>query len=162
MDWIVTFNMKKQGMDTSRLQDAISEFVEQRLPPKGAKEKIKFRLSQGEAITLLDAISVEVKLWQGAAVFCHYPMPRREKGQNRRRARFRRTKDCCKEVCGAASKSVTTVRTTKEEFASCRFNLCRSARYRSKPIANAAKPSRLKNGSMADDSNHRLRAHQVF
>ena len=73
MDWIVTFNMKKQGMDTSRLQDAISEFVEQRLPPKGAKEKIKFRLSQGEAITLLDAISVEVKLGKEPQFFATIP-----------------------------------------------------------------------------------------
>jgi ATP-dependent Lon protease len=61
MDWIVTYNAK-QEKSTGRLQDAVVQFVQKHLPAKGEKGAIKFRLSQGETLTLLDAISVEVRL----------------------------------------------------------------------------------------------------
>jgi ATP-dependent Lon protease len=62
MDWIVTFAVTKVGTNTSRLRDAVVEFIKKHLPSKGEKESIKFRLSQGETLTILDALSVEVKL----------------------------------------------------------------------------------------------------
>ncbi len=62
MDWIVTFAASKVGMNTGRLRDAVVDFIKKHLPSKGEKEAIKFRLSQGETLTLLDALSVEVKL----------------------------------------------------------------------------------------------------
>lgn len=62
MDWVVTFAASKVGTNTSRLRDAVVEFIKKHLPSKGEKESIKFRLSQGETLTILDALSVEVKL----------------------------------------------------------------------------------------------------
>lgn len=62
MDWIVTFATSKVGMNTGRLRDAVVDFIKKHLPSKGEKETIKFRLSQGETLTILDALSVEVKL----------------------------------------------------------------------------------------------------
>jgi ATP-dependent Lon protease len=62
MDWVVTFAASKVGSNTGRLRDAVVEFIKKHLPAKGEKEAIKFRLSQGETLTILDAISVEVKL----------------------------------------------------------------------------------------------------
>jgi ATP-dependent Lon protease len=62
MDWIVTFAAGKVGTNTGRLRDAVVEFIKKHLPSKGEKESIKFRLSQGETLTILDALSVEVKL----------------------------------------------------------------------------------------------------
>src|SRR3954467_10350277 len=62
MDWIVTFAAGKVGMQTGRLRDAVVDFIKKHLPSKGEKEAIKFRLSQGETLTILDALSVEVKL----------------------------------------------------------------------------------------------------
>lgn len=61
MDWIVTFKSKATP-STQSLKLSIQDFIQRHLPAKGEKEKVKFRLSQGETVTLLDAISVEVKL----------------------------------------------------------------------------------------------------
>jgi ATP-dependent Lon protease len=62
MDWIVTFTASKVGTNTGRLRDAVVDFIKKHLPSKGEKETIKFRLSQRETLTILDALSVEVKL----------------------------------------------------------------------------------------------------
>ena len=62
MDWIVTFAQTKVGTHTGRLRDTVVDFIKKHLPSKGEKESIKFRLSQGETLTILDALSVEVKL----------------------------------------------------------------------------------------------------
>jgi len=62
MDWIVTFAANKVGMQTGRLRDEVVEFIKKHLPSKVEKETIKFRLSQGETLTILDALSVEVRL----------------------------------------------------------------------------------------------------
>lgn len=62
MDWVVTFAASKVGTNTTRLRDAVVEFIKKHLPSKGEKESIKFRLSQGETLTILDALTVEVKL----------------------------------------------------------------------------------------------------
>jgi len=62
MDWVVTFAASKVGSNTGRLRDAVVDFIKKHLPSKGEKETIKFRLSQGETLTILDALSVEVKL----------------------------------------------------------------------------------------------------
>src|SRR5262245_2025939 len=62
MDWVVTFAASKVGTNTGRLRDAVVEFIKKHLPSKGEKEAIKFRLSEGETLTILDALSVEVKL----------------------------------------------------------------------------------------------------
>ena len=61
MDWIITYKTQTATTTTS-LQREIELFIQAHLPAKGEKETVKFRLSQGETITLLDAISVEVKL----------------------------------------------------------------------------------------------------
>ncbi len=61
MDWIVTYSSKASPTTTS-LQQEVTQFVQRHLPPKGEKERVKFRLGQGEVITLLDAVSVSVKL----------------------------------------------------------------------------------------------------
>ncbi|MCP4891983.1 MAG: BREX system Lon protease-like protein BrxL [Planctomycetaceae bacterium] len=61
MDWIVT---RKSGGDSSTgtLQQQVQEFIQAHLPAKGDKERVKFKLSQGEELTILDAITVKVKL----------------------------------------------------------------------------------------------------
>ena len=61
MDWIVTHNAKSQA-STRTLERAVQDFIANHLPAKGDKERIRFKLSQGETLTLLDAISVSVKL----------------------------------------------------------------------------------------------------
>ncbi len=61
MDWIVTFKSKGDP-STQSLKFSVQDFIQKHLPAKGEKEKVKFRLSQGETVTLLDAISVEVRL----------------------------------------------------------------------------------------------------
>ena len=61
MDWIVTFKSKGDP-STQSLKFSVLDFIQKHLPAKGEKEKVKFRLSQGETVTLLDAISVEVRL----------------------------------------------------------------------------------------------------
>jgi ATP-dependent Lon protease len=61
MDWIVT-HTSRGGDSTSTLQRAVHDFIQKHLPAKGDKERVKFKLSQGETLTLLDAISVQVKL----------------------------------------------------------------------------------------------------
>lgn len=61
MDWIVTHNAKSHT-STGSLERAVQDFIANHLPAKGDKERIRFKLSQGETLTLLDAISVSVKL----------------------------------------------------------------------------------------------------
>ena len=62
MDWVVTFSANKAGDNTSKLRETVEGFIKKHLPSKGEKETIKFRLSQGETLTILDAFSVTVKL----------------------------------------------------------------------------------------------------
>src|SRR5581483_6985142 len=62
MDWVVTRAANKAGTNTGRLREEVLEFIQKHLPSKGEKEMIKFRLSQGETLTVLDELSVEVKL----------------------------------------------------------------------------------------------------
>lgn len=61
MDWIVT---RKSGGDgsTTTIQQQVQDFIQAHLPAKGDKERVKFKLGQGEVLTILDAISVRVKL----------------------------------------------------------------------------------------------------
>ena len=73
MDWIVTFAQTKVGTNTGRLRDAVVDFIKKHLPSKGEKESIKFRLSQGETLTILDALSVEVKLGKTPEYFATIP-----------------------------------------------------------------------------------------
>lgn len=61
MDWIVTYTAKTQKT-TSSLERAVQEFIAKHLPAKGEKERIRFKLAQGEVLTVLDAVSVSVKL----------------------------------------------------------------------------------------------------
>ena len=61
MDWIITYKTRTSSTTTT-LQKEIASFIQAHLPSKGEKERVKFRLSQGETVTLLDAISVEVRL----------------------------------------------------------------------------------------------------
>jgi ATP-dependent Lon protease len=61
MDWIVTYTAKTQKT-TSSLERAVQEFIAKHLPAKGEKERIRFKLAQGEVLTVLDAVSVTVKL----------------------------------------------------------------------------------------------------
>lgn len=72
MDWIVT-HKAKGAPTTSTLQKAVQEFIQRHLPAKGEKERVKFKLSQGETLTLLDAISVEVKLGREVSYFASIP-----------------------------------------------------------------------------------------
>lgn len=61
MDWIVT--RKSSGnATTGTLQQQVQDFIQAHLPAKGDKQRVKFKLSQGEELTILDAISVTVKL----------------------------------------------------------------------------------------------------
>ena len=62
MDWIVTFAAGKVGMQTGRLRDAVVDFIKKHLPSKGEKEAIKFRLSQGETLTILDILGMVTTL----------------------------------------------------------------------------------------------------
>lgn len=61
MDWIIT---RKSGnsSSTETLQHQVQEFIRAHLPAKGDKERVKFKLSQGQELTILDAITVRVKL----------------------------------------------------------------------------------------------------
>jgi ATP-dependent Lon protease len=72
MDWIVTYASHGKGTTTS-LQKEIEEFVQKHLPAKGEKERVKFRLAKGEVLTLLDAVSVEVKLGEDVEYFASIP-----------------------------------------------------------------------------------------
>jgi ATP-dependent Lon protease len=72
LDWIVTLK-SKSGSSTTSLQREVENFVQQHLPAKGEKERVKFRLSQGETLTLLDAISVEVRLGTEVQYFASIP-----------------------------------------------------------------------------------------
>jgi ATP-dependent Lon protease len=72
MDWIVT-HTSRGGATTSTLHRAVQEFIQKHLPAKGDKERVKFKLSQGETLTLLDAISVQVKLGKEVSFFATIP-----------------------------------------------------------------------------------------
>src|SRR5262245_65207074 len=72
MDWIVTYK-SKSGITPTKLQAEVREFIEKHLPAKGDKERVKFKLSQGEVLTILDAISVQVKLEGEAQYFASIP-----------------------------------------------------------------------------------------
>jgi ATP-dependent Lon protease len=61
MDWIVTRKSGGAG-STATIQQQVQEFIQAHLPAKGDKERVKFKLGQGEVLTILDAISVRVKL----------------------------------------------------------------------------------------------------
>ena len=61
MDWIVTYAAKTQKT-TSTLERAVQEFIAKHLPAKGEKGRILYKLSKGKVLTVLDAISVTVKL----------------------------------------------------------------------------------------------------
>ncbi|MBE3119014.1 MAG: BREX system Lon protease-like protein BrxL, partial [Candidatus Atribacteria bacterium] len=61
MDWIITF-LSGKAKGTTHLGESVAQFVKDHLPSKGEKEAVKFRLSQGEVVTILDAVSVEVRL----------------------------------------------------------------------------------------------------
>jgi ATP-dependent Lon protease len=61
MDWIVTHNSRSQ-QSTGGVEKAVQDFIARHLPAKGEKERIGFKLAQGETLTLLDAISVTVRL----------------------------------------------------------------------------------------------------
>lgn len=63
MDWIVT-HKSSGGSTTGSLEQQVQEFIQNHLPAKGDKERVKFKLGQGETLTILDAISVTVKLGQ--------------------------------------------------------------------------------------------------
>ncbi len=73
MDWIVTFAASKVGSDTGRLREAVVDFIRKHLPSKGEKETIKFRLGEGETLTILDALTVEVKLGNPPEYFATIP-----------------------------------------------------------------------------------------
>ena len=62
MDWIVTLKSRGGASSTTTLQKSVQEFVEKHLPAKGEKELVKHRIGRGETVTLLDAVSVTVKL----------------------------------------------------------------------------------------------------
>ena len=68
MDWIVTHNAKSHE-STGAIEQAVRDFIAKHLPPKGEKERIRFLLSQGETLVLLDAISVSVKLGKDVRYF---------------------------------------------------------------------------------------------
>jgi ATP-dependent Lon protease len=72
MDWIVTYASRGKGTTTS-LQKEVEDFVQKHLPAKGEKERVKFRLAQGETLTLLDAVAVEVKLGAEVEYFASIP-----------------------------------------------------------------------------------------
>ena len=61
MDWIIT-HKSRSSSSTGTLEQQVQDFIQAHLPAKGDKERVKFKLSQGETLTLLDAISVTVKL----------------------------------------------------------------------------------------------------
>jgi len=55
MDWIVTF-LSSRARGTTRLGESVAESCEPTYRLRG-EEAVKFRLSQGEVITILDAVS---------------------------------------------------------------------------------------------------------
>ena len=61
MDWIVTY-LNRTSSDTRELQSRVADFVTEHLPSKGDKELVKFKLGQGDVLTILDAVSVKVRL----------------------------------------------------------------------------------------------------
>ncbi len=68
MDWIVTYNARSH-QSTGSIERAVRGFIATHLPPKGDKQRIRFLLSQGETLVLLDAISVTVKLGKEVQYF---------------------------------------------------------------------------------------------
>lgn len=72
MDWIIT-RKSEGGASTQTLQRSVQEFIQNHLPAKGEKERVKFRLSQGETLTILDAISVRVELGGDVQYFATIP-----------------------------------------------------------------------------------------
>jgi ATP-dependent Lon protease len=68
MDWIVTHSAKSHD-STGAIERAVQDFIARHLPAKGEKERIRFLLSQGETLVLLDAISVTVKLGKDIRYF---------------------------------------------------------------------------------------------
>jgi len=73
MDWIVTYHLAKAGGSTTQLRDSVARFVTEHLPSKGEKEAVKFRLSQGDVLTILDAVSVEVHFGLETEYFATLP-----------------------------------------------------------------------------------------
>jgi ATP-dependent Lon protease len=63
MDWIVTRHAKQNDSSTT-LRQNVANFIQEHLPAKGEKERVKYRLAQGECLVILDAISVTVSLKQ--------------------------------------------------------------------------------------------------
>lgn len=63
MDWIVTRHSNEKESGTT-LRDNVGKFVQEHLPAKGDKERVKHRLAQGECLVILDAVSVTVNLGQ--------------------------------------------------------------------------------------------------
>jgi ATP-dependent Lon protease len=61
MDWIVTRKSSGDG-STTTIKQQVQDFIQAHLPAKGDKERVKFKLGRGEVLTILDAISVRVKL----------------------------------------------------------------------------------------------------
>jgi ATP-dependent Lon protease len=72
MDWIVTF-LSAKAKGTTQLGEAVAQFVREHLPAKGEKEAVKFKLSQGEVLTILDAVSVEVQLGAESKYYATLP-----------------------------------------------------------------------------------------
>lgn len=61
MDWIVTRSSSGDG-STTTIKQQVQDFIQAHLPAKGDKDLVKFKLGQDEVLTILDAISVRVKL----------------------------------------------------------------------------------------------------
>ena len=61
MDWIVT-RKAHSSQSTATLEHEVRQFIQDHLPAKSDKERVKFKLGQGETLVILDAISVAVKL----------------------------------------------------------------------------------------------------
>ena len=110
MDWIVTYTAKTQKT-TSSLERAVQEFIAKHLPAKGEKERIRFKLAQGEVLTVLDAISVTVKLGREVRYLASIPVPGREQGEHRSSRCSRKTNRFCRAAPGALPRSATMRRT---------------------------------------------------
>ncbi len=61
LDWIVTY-LSAQPDRASDLSARVAQFVSDHLPTKSEREAVKFRLTRGQVVTVLDAVSVEVHL----------------------------------------------------------------------------------------------------
>jgi len=60
-EWIVSRFASTDGIDASA-RTRIQQFLNDHLPPKDEKERLKQRLQQGDLLTILDEFSVEVNL----------------------------------------------------------------------------------------------------